>query len=980
MQNKVVINRGDADIRVAFLEDNQLVEFHQEPFNQKSLVGNIYRGVIQDVIPGLQAAFVDIGLERNVFLHFLDVRAESLVMTESNLEEALQRASETIIPGRIVKKGRRDRVDLKAGITEAPIAKGDTIIVQVVKDGIGDKAPRVTTNLALAGRYVVLLPFPGQSGGVSRKVAMGKERFALKKMLNKLRSKSQSFIMRTAGLGAAEEQVNADVERLQDVWDEITRSFRSTKKPKLVYSDHNIVDRMVRDVFNADIDEIILDDAILASELKESLQIYMPKLANVVEVYNGNEPIFEAFSIERQLDLALDNKYWLKSGGYLIIEETEALTAIDVNTGRFTGSKDQERTSFKINMEACEAIADQIRLRDIGGIIVIDFIDMLNTGNKRKVTDEFHQCMEFDRAKTQIGQVGEFGLLMLTRKRKNKSLKKQIFEDCPYCEGKAHVLRKEEIWRRIKSDLLLMCEDAVKLSAIVVTCEPALAEFLETTYKSFVRKISQSNQLDIIIRPEATLHREDFTLTGIERPGRDALLLPGQRLDGRRTFNDTLPYDSISTQEIVESIADWEEPGAIEEVDPAVEEDDSLPKRTRRGRRGGRRRQPLEDDVESSEDLPIGLEAIDEDLGEIQEVAALDEELEAEAEKLATESSVKQNGNPYAESASKPYHKHEQKPDHKQEQKSGAWGATKPAASSVAPVVPGVDAPFKSKLQVVSRNSLIVPKGAAGGSDDRVKAIEAAVKQPSNRSLETLKTVKILSSFDKRLPKPEVAAEVAVEKPAAAATPAVEAKPALTTPFKPSRNLQVVARWGAKKEQPLAEKPAVAPPSATKPAAEAKPTEAKATAPVDATANAETKPTAKRSRSRKSTAAKPATTTAKAPEAKTESAEDAKPNDKPATPKKTATKRPAAKKTATKATGTAAKAAADKASEPESRTSAAKTPPKPAGKSAKAEPATTAKKAATDATTPDDTADDKPAKKTTPSRARKPAKKADSAE
>lgn len=837
MQNKVIINRGDADIRVAFLEDNQLVEFHQETFDQKSLVGNIYRGVIQDVIPGLQAAFVDIGLERNAFLHFLDVRSESLVMTEPNLEEALQRAAETVIPGRIVKKGRRDRIDLKAGVTEAPIAKGDTIIVQVVKDGIGDKAPRVSTNLALAGRYVVLLPFPGQSGGVSRKVAMGKERFALKKILNKLRSKSQSFIMRTAGLGADEEHIHADVERLQNVWDEITTSFRSTRKPKLVYSDHNIVDRMVRDVFSADIDGIILDDATLANELRESLNLYMPELANAIELYTGIEPIFEAFAVERQLELAMDNKFWLKSGGYLIIEETEALTAIDVNTGRFTGSKDQERTSFKINMEACEAIADQIRLRDIGGIIVIDFIDMLNTGNKRKVTEEFHACMEQDRSKSQIGQVGEFGLLMLTRKRKNKSLKKQIFETCPYCDGKAHVLRKEEIWRRIKSDLLLMCEDADKLSAIVVTCEPAMAEFLETTFKSFVRKLAQSNKLEIIIRPETTLHREDFTLTGIERPGRDALSIPGFRIDSRRKFQESLPYDSISTQEIVAALVDEDLEEDVEQEAPQQqdsEEESSNGKRTRRGRRGGRRRQSVEEESDDAlfdkaaardfeADDREGLEVDDDGVSAhaplvnafLNEDDSEDDEAEAPVAKQSPWAKGRKDerkdsprheqnrggrdqrsGNRGAESAAPATSSVYKKP-------APAAVAATPSAGALVEVAEGADYQLKSKLQIVSRQVLTAPKDAAGG-DERAKAIAIAVKLPETRNIENLRSVKILSTFDNRLSKgqpnihtPEPVAEVAA--PVAAPVPVA----ASTTPFKPSRNLQVVARWGAKKETPV---------------------------------------------------------------------------------------------------------------------------------------------------------------------------------
>jgi len=594
MSNKVVINRGDSDVRVAFLENDHLVEFHKESLNDKSIVGNIYRGVIQDVIPGLQAAFVDVGLERNVFVHFLDIRPESLVMTEKNLEKALIEASKKVLPGRIVKKGRRDRIDTRAGNVEAPIKKGDTIIVQVTKDGISDKAPRVSANLAIAGRYVVMLPFPGQDGGVSRKIAGMKDRIGLKKILKSLKKETHSFIMRTAGLGADEEHIRHDVERLEQIWDDICKEFQRHKKTGLVYSDHNIVDRLVRDAFTSEIDSIHTDDANLARELKTSLHNYMPELEKSIETYEGMMPIFESFGIDKQLEKALDKKVWLKSGGYLIVEETEALTAIDVNTGRFTGNKDQERTSFQTNMEACRAIAEQIRLRDIGGIIAVDFIDMLNRSNQNKVTNEFMKQMENDRAKSQIGSIGDFGILMLTRKRKYKSLLKQMYEPCPYCEGNARVLRKEEVWRNIKGDILLLCDDASHYSAVIITCESSTAEYLQKESARFVQQLAEALDLEIIIRVDLRLHVEDFTLTGVERPGRDSLLLPDARLSDKEVFQDSISYDELSTQELVNSIDRHIE--EVESTDSKDEEDtDSEKKKTRRGRRGGRKKRGNEE-------------------------------------------------------------------------------------------------------------------------------------------------------------------------------------------------------------------------------------------------------------------------------------------------------------------------------------------------------------------------------------------------
>jgi ribonuclease G len=644
MQKRVIVNLGDTDVRVAFLEDGKLVEFHRESLTERSIVGNIYRGRVQDVIPGLQAAFIDVGMGRNVFLHFMDVRPEALVLTAENLDEALLEASKTVLPGRIVTKGRRPRPDPRAHDVPPPLKAGDTIIVQVTKAEIKDKAPRVTTNVALAGRYMVLLPYPSQTGGVSRRVALGAERVKLKKLLHELKSDKDSFIVRTAGVEAEEEQIRADVEKLRETWQGILHKFRSMKGPGLVYSDQDFIQRLVRDVFTEDIDEIVCDDADVAEGLRLGLETTMPKLADRVIDYDGQEPIFHHFLVEAQLRKALHRKVWLKSGGYLIIDEMEALTAIDVNTGRYIGTKDQEKTTLRTNMEACEAVAQQIRLRDIGGIIVIDFIDMLTAENQSKVTEELRRHLRADRAKMSIGRIGDFGLMVLTRKRKHESLQKNVFNACPYCQGDGMVLKPSEAWRRISDDLaVLLGGGRKKYAAAVITCAPAVAAALRADFASHVARFEHLTGVALLIREVADLHIEDYTVTGVEMPRQAGVRIPLRRLTEEEKMMPDVAFEELPAEDVAELLNGPEtiaaptprqkperpaaqkpefasapkpahpaagpaRPAAVQPVEPAAATEALSPaepgtppagetpteaeerRRTRRGRRGGRRR------------------------------------------------------------------------------------------------------------------------------------------------------------------------------------------------------------------------------------------------------------------------------------------------------------------------------------------------------------------------------------------------------
>ncbi|MDX2176942.1 MAG: Rne/Rng family ribonuclease [Candidatus Sumerlaeia bacterium] len=519
MEKRILINREECEVRVAFLEGEDLAELHTEPVAEKSIVGNIYRGVVKDVKPGLQAAFVDCGLERNVFIHFMDIRAESLVIDEGDDPYASMRAAaEKGIPGQIIRPGRRPRQDVSKGQAEPPVKAGDHLIVQVVKEEIGGKAPRVSANISIPGRYLVLLPFPSQQGGVSRKIAMGEDRYKLKKLLAKIRNEDCSFIVRTAGVSQPEEAIQQDVEYLVSVWGQIVERYRAMGKPGLIFNEHDIVGRLVRDAMAPDVDEILVDSQDDFETVRAQLEDYAPDLVDSVTLYKGPENIFDAYDVEKHIQRALSRKVWLKSGGFLVIDENEALTAIDVNTGRFTGSKEQEKTSFKTNMEACRTIAQQIRLRDIGGIIVVDFIDMLSRDNQNAVADEMARQLKRDRAKMSVGRLGEFGILTITRKRQKMSLQKHVFELCPYCQGSGKVLKPDQLLRKLKYELKTLVADAGRpYSAIVVTAHPHFATLLRDKYEQMLERLLGKGNTELILRADLDYHIEHFSIQPVKR-------------------------------------------------------------------------------------------------------------------------------------------------------------------------------------------------------------------------------------------------------------------------------------------------------------------------------------------------------------------------------------------------------------------------------------------------------------------------------
>ena len=420
MNKKIIINADAYETRIAILEDGDLAELLVERADQRRHVGDIYKARVNAVLPGMQSAFVDMGLPKTGFLHASDL-AENLSELEdlSDVEENGDR-------------GRRRRAPVPK--IEDHLKKGQEVLVQITKESIGTKGPRVTQQVSLPGRFCVLMPGVDHIG-VSRRIEDRGERQRIKAIIHDLKPKGVGLIARTAGEGKGDPDFAADVKHLTRLWQKIDRKASSVRAPALVHRELEMTAGLIRDLFTDDIEEVVIDDKESYTEIQNYLKAVSPELRDRVKLYKEREPIFDFYAIEPQIEKTFERKVWLKKGGYICIDHAEALVAIDVNTGRFTGKKNQEETIFRTNMEAAKEVARQLRLRDIGGIIVVDFIDMESEGNKRSVLDELRAELRKDRARTKAFAVSDLGLIEMTRQRERSSLLHYYTEDCPHCGG-----------------------------------------------------------------------------------------------------------------------------------------------------------------------------------------------------------------------------------------------------------------------------------------------------------------------------------------------------------------------------------------------------------------------------------------------------------------------------------------------------------------------------------------------------------------
>lgn len=506
MPNKLIINATSYETRVALLENGVVSELFIERRRDLGILGNIYKGKVVKVLPGMQAAFVDIGLERTAFLYVADVREEmeeyEVFMKEEG--EGIEFESEF---------GHVRFTQMVSAPIEDLLKEGQEVLVQVSKEPLGTKGARITSHISLAGRHLVFTPTVDHVG-VSRKIEDDKERKRLKDIITGIRSPGTGFIIRTASEGKSEEELRADMDYLIKLWDNIQNKRENASAPSLIHSELNLTLRVIRDLFSADVSGLLIDSKEEYEKAMEFVNTFMPNLSESVDLYGGDEPIFDAYGIELEISRALGRKVWLKSGGYIIIDQTEALTTVDVNTGRYTGKKKLEDTVLKTNLEAVKEAAYQLRLRNIGGIIIIDFIDMDKAANREKVYNLLQEALKKDKARTNILKISEFGLVEMTRKRVRESLSQALCETCPYCDGRGRIKSKNTvcygIFRAVRREHM-----GLPGERILIAVNPEIADLLYDEESRGVEELEKSLGKKIIVKARNTFHQEQYEITGI---------------------------------------------------------------------------------------------------------------------------------------------------------------------------------------------------------------------------------------------------------------------------------------------------------------------------------------------------------------------------------------------------------------------------------------------------------------------------------
>lgn len=497
-RNEILINHNPFETRVAILESGGLVEFYIERAKDRGIVGNIYKGRVVKVLPGMQAAFVDIGLERTAFLHAADVHKEfeeyEELMGSSDDEENIKARQ----PG------------FKTAPIQDMLKEGQEILVQTAKEPMGEKGARITSHISLPGRQLVLMPTDNRIG-ISRRIANEHERKRLREIVLSLKPADCGFIVRTACEGVKEQDIKSDMEYLVKLWNDILRRQEKISAPSLVYHDLDITLRTIRDLFSSDIDKLVIDSKEEYERAVKFVDDFLPNLRPYVELYDEDETLFDARGIEIEIGEALEKKVWLKSGGYIIIDQMEALTAIDVNTGKFVGKKNQEDTILKTNLEAVKEIVYQLRLRNIGGIIVLDLIDMAKQANREKVYNALKEALKRDRARTNILKISELGLVEMTRKRVRESMARVLCDPCPYCEGNGIIKSKITTIMTIYRELLKEIPKKRSRKVYIYT-HPIIADLLYSEEIKLMDDLEQRFKKKIIVKAMNNFHQEQYEI------------------------------------------------------------------------------------------------------------------------------------------------------------------------------------------------------------------------------------------------------------------------------------------------------------------------------------------------------------------------------------------------------------------------------------------------------------------------------------
>ena len=507
MYKKIIINVADHETRVALIEDETIAELFIERKGSRDNNGNICKGRVQRVLPGMQAAFVDIGLNQAAFIYVDDVVRENYAYVEDDFscnDVAEDESSESEREAIYTPQAKTYKI-------EDLITEGQEVLVQVSKSPIGTKGARITSNISLPGRFLVLMPTSSHIG-ISRRIEDESERQRLKDIVSELSSNcSMGYIVRTAAEGVQKEKVAYEMGFLKNLWRNIQNKYQTAATPSLLHQELSLSLRAVRDLLLQEAEKLVIDSRKDYQSVLAFLDTFNPSLKDSVELFEGNEPIFDAYNLEGDISRALKRKVWLKSGGYIVIEHTEALVAIDVNTGRYVGKYNLEETILKTNLEAVKEIAYQIRLRDIGGIIIIDFIDMEKKSNQEKVFSALSEAFTKDRSKTNILPISDMGLLQMTRKRTRKPLTRLLCDPCPYCDGEGYIISIKTICYSIYREILRYAADMTG-SRLTLRVNPEVADFLHGEENRLIPGLEKNIGKQIVIYPDNRYHMEAFEI------------------------------------------------------------------------------------------------------------------------------------------------------------------------------------------------------------------------------------------------------------------------------------------------------------------------------------------------------------------------------------------------------------------------------------------------------------------------------------
>ncbi|HVF60749.1 MAG TPA: Rne/Rng family ribonuclease [Thermoanaerobaculia bacterium] len=499
MTNKMLIESDPHQTRIAVLESDRLTEAFVERHRHRGCVGNIYKGRVTRVLPGMQAAFVDIGLERDAFLYVSDVAPDLDALEDMESEEP---ADEPPAQHHHVTPSIDDL-----------LKPGQEIIVQVIKDPLPGKGARISTHVTLPGRYLVLLPTV-RHFGVSRRIEEEPERERLLALLAELPLAAGGLIVRTVGEGRGKDEFATDLEYLVRLWEKVRQRAGRVSAPTLLHQDVDLALRVVRDLLNQEYAVLWVDGEDTYARIVEFLDLVQPALVGKVKLFRQEATLFEQFGIEEQIEAALKSKVWLKSGGYIVINPTEALVAIDVNTGRFVGQRTLEDTVLQTNLEAVQEIVRQIRLRDLGGIVVIDFIDMIEKEHREEVFAALGAELKKDRAKNKVLNISEFGLVEITRKRSRANLERLLTQPCPYCGGRGRVKSTTTICLNLRKQLLRQGRRAGQ-AELLLRVHPEIARALQEEERAILAEIERSLGVNILLQSDPALHHERFDVVEV---------------------------------------------------------------------------------------------------------------------------------------------------------------------------------------------------------------------------------------------------------------------------------------------------------------------------------------------------------------------------------------------------------------------------------------------------------------------------------